>query len=57
MGFKMKGTVFSVNEAKPGPGGFSWGKQRQIGNAQDLGGFLKQRQAGRLRTQMHSQVL
>lgn len=53
----MKGTVFSVNEAKPGPGGFSWGKQRQIGNAQDLDGFLKQRQAGRLRTQMQSQVL
>lgn len=53
----MEGIVFSGSEGKQGPAGFSWGKQRQIRNAQDLGGFLQQRQAGKLRTQMQSQVL
>lgn len=33
----MEGTVFHGSEGKHGPGGFSWGKQWQIGNAQDSG--------------------
>ena len=33
----MEGTVFRGSEGKHGPGGFSWGKQWQIGNTQDSG--------------------
>lgn len=41
--FRMESMVFNVSEGKHGLGWFSCGKQQQIGNVQDSGGFLKGR--------------